>query len=446
MREEWKDKLQNALADFEESAPEGLWENIDKTLAAQNVSVMSEDGSRRRRIVAIRVVVAAACVACGVGLFLSLPDGENGADNKHLADAEAVVSRNSAADKRANNDVAENGASYNESSFSDGKKTGTGKTGIKEEKLLSYMEKVVSRNNTSVSVKEESSADAKTLSKEESIETLVRAGEKEDVRPSVVNSNYRQNKAKSVSSDKHLAYNRNQEAKKRETNGGFTASLYAMNSMSVERGGTGGVMVASAASDAQFGSLFDGDGDNKFMFLAAKSTLQKEKAKHHIPIRAGLSVRYALNNRLGIETGLTYTFLSSDFTLGEDGNRREREQQLHYIGIPVNVDYSLWRNRLFDVYVSAGGMVEKNVSGNVSTTEYVNGSVLSSEDEDEKTSKLQWSVAAAAGAQLNIVDGVGIYVEPGMGYYFKNGSGLKTAYSERPLNFSLKLGLRYTFK
>lgn len=429
MKEEWKDKLQNALADFEESAPEGLWENIDKALAVQGVSVMSENAGRHRRVVAIRVVVAAACVACGVGLFLSLPDSEEETVNRHLANMETRHAT-SVADKRDAGEMPESGSSSYKS-------TPSSKSAIICNSI----------HSASVSVKGVSSTDTTSLPQKEPMLASVMANDKEEnVKSKVVNSGYRQSNARSFSSDSHLAYNTSREASKQEVNGGITVSLYAMNSMGIERGGAGGVMVASSYNDAQFGRLFDDDGDVKFMFLAAKNNLQKEKATHHVPLRTGLSVRYALSNRLGIETGLTYTFLSSDFTLGEGGNRREREQRLHYIGIPVNVDYSLWQNRRFDVYVSAGGMVERNVSGNLSTTEYVNGSVLSSEEDDVKTTRLQWSVDAAAGAQLNIVDGVGIYIEPGIGYYFKNGSGLKTAYSERPVNFNLKLGLRYTFK
>lgn len=429
MREEWKDKLQNALADFEESAPEGLWENIDKALAVQGVSVKSENAGRHRRVVAIRVIVAAACVACGVGIFLSLPDSGEKTVNRHLANVETRHTT-SVADKRDAGEMPESGSSSYRSA-------------------PSYKSAIISNSlhSASVRVKDVSSTDTTSLSHEEPMMASVMANGKEEKEESkVVNSGYRQSNARAFSSDSHLAYNTSRETSKREADGGITVSLYAMNSMGIESGGAGGVMVASSYNDAQFGMLFDDDGDAKFKFLAAKNNLQKEKATHHVPLRTGLSVRYALNNRLGIETGLTYTFLSSDFTLGEGGNRREREQRLHYIGIPVNVDYSLWHNRRFDVYVSAGGMVERNVSGNMSTTEYVNSSVLSSEEEDVKTKKLQWSVDAAAGAQLNIVDGVGIYIEPGIGYYFKNGSGLKTAYSERPVNFNLKLGLRYTFK
>ena len=38
------------------------------------------------------------------------------------------------------------------------------------------------------------------------------------------------------------------------------------------------------------------------------------------------------------------------------------------------------------------------------------------------------------------------YAEPGVGYYFDNGSDVKTAYSDNPFNFNMKLGLRYSIK
>ena len=40
-------------------------------------------------------------------------------------------------------------------------------------------------------------------------------------------------------------------------------------------------------------------------------------------------------------------------------------------------------------------------------------------------------------------DLVGIYLEPGVSYYFDNGSFVETVYRERPLNFSLGIGLRF---
>jgi hypothetical protein len=40
---------------------------------------------------------------------------------------------------------------------------------------------------------------------------------------------------------------------------------------------------------------------------------------------------------------------------------------------------------------------------------------------------------------------IGLYAEPGISYYFNNGSQLETIYKEDPLHFNLRLGLRFTF-
>ena len=60
------------------------------------------------------------------------------------------------------------------------------------------------------------------------------------------------------------------------------------------------------------------------------------------------------------------------------------------------------------------------------------------------TKPMQWSVNASAGIQLNIVENLGLYAEPGVSYYFDDGSPLQTIYKEKPFNFNLTFGLRYT--
>ncbi|BDW78962.1 hypothetical protein BFINE_47570 [Bacteroides finegoldii DSM 17565] len=63
--------------------------------------------------------------------------------------------------------------------------------------------------------------------------------------------------------------------------------------------------------------------------------LQKERRvvdiKHHQPISFGLSVRKALARGFSLETGLTYTLLSSDAKLANE--EHQIEQKLHYVGI-----------------------------------------------------------------------------------------------------------------
>ena len=51
-------------------------------------------------------------------------------------------------------------------------------------------------------------------------------------------------------------------------------------------------------------------------------------------------------------------------------------------------------------------------------------------------------MAAAVGAEWRFADRLGAYIEPGLSYSFDNGSSVPTVYADRPLAFSLSLGLR----
>lgn len=180
--------------------------------------------------------------------------------------------------------------------------------------------------------------------------------------------------------------------------------------------------------------------------LAANSNEEvNTRKKHKLPIKAGLSVRYKITPLLSLESGVTYSYLSSELTAGSKGNRYETEQTLQYIGIPLKVNYSLWGNRYWEVYMSAGGEVEKCVAGKSETNYVVDGKKVSTDHEDVKVKPLQCSLNAAAGLQFNILPNLGVYAEPGVGYYFNNGSKVETIYKEKPFNFNLKAGLRLSF-
>ena len=60
--------------------------------------------------------------------------------------------------------------------------------------------------------------------------------------------------------------------------------------------------------------------------------------------------------------------------------------------------------------------------------------------------RTQFSVQAAADAQLNIIPQAGIYVEPGVTWYPNNGSQVDNVFKDRPLQPTLQFGLRYTIK
>ena len=170
----------------------------------------------------------------------------------------------------------------------------------------------------------------------------------------------------------------------------------------------------------------------------------KTEYKHRLPVRVGLNVAYRLTDRLSVESGVSYTRLSSDMKDGTKDNYSSSSQKLDYIGVPLNVKYRAFGYRRLSVYASAGLLTEKCVSGKTTHEYVISGEKKKHEAEDVAAKPWQLSVNAALGAQFDVLRNVGVYVEPGVSYYFDDRSPLSTIYKEKPLNFNLNLGVRYT--
>lgn len=147
--------------------------------------------------------------------------------------------------------------------------------------------------------------------------------------------------------------------------------------------------------------------------------------RHKRPIKVSLVANYPITNTIGIESGVSFTRLETTFTSTSDANVTETKQTLNYVGIPLNLTATIFSARLFDFYGTVGGAVEKCVSGT--------------------TKPVQWSVNGGLGVQANVTGNIGIYVEPGASYHFDDGTTLVTIYKDRPLDFSLAFGIRYSF-
>ncbi len=171
----------------------------------------------------------------------------------------------------------------------------------------------------------------------------------------------------------------------------------------------------------------------------------RTKTRHYQPVRAGISASWNITGRLALETGLTYSLLMSDISSGTDLDYYRMNQTLHYIGIPLNLNVSLWRNKRFSIYLSGGGLAEKCVYGNSRIDYTIDSDRETGENERIRIRPLQWSANAAAGAEVRFTDFAGFYIEPGVSYFFDNGSFVENIYKERPFNFNFKFGVRFSF-
>ncbi len=159
--------------------------------------------------------------------------------------------------------------------------------------------------------------------------------------------------------------------------------------------------------------------------LISASSVETD-TRHHRPVRMSLTFQMPLGGIFGVETGASYTLLRSTVTTTSGSTVNRNIQTLKYLGIPVNLTAGLYGNDWCRLYLSGGGMAEKCVSGEIKP--------------------LLWSLNAAAGLQVNLGRSLGIYAEPGLSYHFDDGSPVRTIYKDRPLDFMMTVGARMSFR
>ena len=157
-----------------------------------------------------------------------------------------------------------------------------------------------------------------------------------------------------------------------------------------------------------------------------------DQSSHYFPIQVGLSARLPLSERLYLSTGLQYSLYNSKFTMSQTGEKR---QQVHYLGIPVRLDWVVASHSLFDVYVGGG------VQGDFCLDATLAGKSL----EKDRPSL---SLVGAGGIQMNATKRLGIYLEPELSWRIPGNNSAIVNYapvtyrSEHPVMFSVAAGIR----
>jgi RNA polymerase sigma-70 factor (ECF subfamily) len=165
---------------------------------------------------------------------------------------------------------------------------------------------------------------------------------------------------------------------------------------------------------------------------------------HQMPVTWSLALKYRLGNRFGLESGLSYSCLTSDFEMGADGNTIHEQQTIHYLGVPVKGNYNIYNRKMWSLYGSLGFTTEVPVHSTLHSDYYVNGQY---EVSDKAIIRAPWqfSTTFGLGLQFHLTPSVGIFAEPSLQYYIPTRSGIETYRTEHPFTFSLPLGIRFTW-
>jgi hypothetical protein len=163
----------------------------------------------------------------------------------------------------------------------------------------------------------------------------------------------------------------------------------------------------------------------------------EERQHHYRPFTCGLTLDIPLSSRFSMTTGVAYSKLRSDFTQVMRNQQILQEQTLHYVGIPLSLNCQLWNQHGFKAYLAAGIKADWNVATHLETENV---------GQELPKDRMQWSCSSSLGVQYDIIPLLGLYAEPGMSWYPDNGSSIQNYYKDKPLSFSLQLGLRLNLK
>ena len=225
--------------------------------------------------------------------------------------------------------------------------------------------------------------------------------------------------------------------------GELTAAVFMQNAMTANPSNNMGNLFSSPMSNSPYGTVSEEFKYGTLDFLAA-SNPQSVIYDHDRPIKVGLSVKYNIDNRWSIVSGLTYSYLRSTFDYSEGKTSGSGVQKLHYVGLPLAVNYNVISAKNLKVYLTAGCEMQKLVSGKAN----MDGVNILEENkrQDVKEGGMQWSLNAAVGAEYNFMHNLGLYVEPGVSHYIDNHSSVENFYKYKPTNFSLNVGLRLSIR
>lgn len=442
----WFDDIRDKMDGYEEPAPDGLWEDVEASIFPEK---------KRRPVWLWRGVAAAAAVAAGVFAGVRLMDAPSG---KVSGDSVAVAresasqpevsspSENPVLDDAPQSEVLRTSGSGNLVAVAEVRKNSpvdysseNAPVSLKESAGLETVtdgDGFDKRGDEELpEVTDKEPADGSEKAEIPADDVRMKPGQGYAGRDQFIYEDYSEKSSESLPVTVNVSFSGASSGSDansfdpmmfyRGSDPSFTPSQFPVEDF------TNGALQTRSMSPAMFTS----------------SSQITTESDHKRPVRIALTARVPLGKVLGVESGLSYSTLRSTFTTTSGKTVSEDEQTLRYLGVPLNLTATAFSSRTLSVYVSGGAMAEKCVCGKVRTSETVSGKrqggVLS---KDLSVKPVLWSLNAAAGAQVNLGWNLGLYAEPGVSYHFDDGSSVQTVYKERPFDFVMTFGLRYTFQ
>ena len=417
MKEDWVKQLRDKLADHQESAPADMWAQIEARLSQPNAVHQPVKKPRLVSIWAKYVAVAAVFVGmitCNGYLLWSISNEGEMKEPKQVASNRIMETKQEKTTIPSQENVS-----------------------MESQDMVAPQasKPVTSGHNLYVETLQQStSQEEPTGPQDVSVEPAPSSPQphKSDEHKEKSSGTVKEKKQSLRDYDEKIL-----SADDRRRHGQISFGLYAQNGFGNEMSANGVRMSPQLAANYDYRhdlmSAAMARGADEVIYLAN----YEERQKHYQPISFGLSVNIPISSSFSLTTGLVYTRLRSDFVAVMGGYPMTTEQTLYYLGVPLNAQYQFWGYKGLKVYGVAGVAADYNIKSQ-QEMEGLTQEII--------RDRWQFSFKGGLGVEYDVIPQLGIYVEPGLKYYFDNGSRVQNFFKDKPTNFNLQLGLRWNLR
>ena len=428
MSDKWTDKLPSLMEGYEEAAPEGLWD-----------AVSSSGAPKRRRAVAWwtgGVLAAAAAVALFV--FLWRPDRTERSVVPEATLAEAVTVVEEAREVVPEVMPVEASETVPESAA----------------KAIRQVQKTVRQKASAV----ETVAAAGPVETAEPTETVGTAPETtaqvqnrpethpEEARepdpsakPAQNAPGFEQSSTPKADSQRQRNSRRNADAPRIQVTlgtGGFLANA---------SGGTTRGYGIPYNPGMPMTTLTKADSEPITVPMLGRNRESTTQSSHRQSVKLNIGISYSFAPRWSVGSGVTYTVLRSEYTTDSGNTVSKATRQLHYLGIPLNLQFMVFEWRELGIGVNAGGMWETAVGSRLNKMEYVGDELASESQEFPGVKDQRWSINGGVSLQYQLFRYGAIFVQPGVSWHIPGNNEVESYYTVHPVAFDFTLGYRFTF-
>ncbi len=168
-----------------------------------------------------------------------------------------------------------------------------------------------------------------------------------------------------------------------------------------------------------------------------ESVLSRAPHRHHLPISFAITAEKHFSSWLGLESGIGYSYLHTDFERYTSNGTEVTTCHWHYLEIPLKVNLYAYTSPRFKVYGSLGGRVA------IPVYSYAQMPHNSNVPSGTFNSKTVWSVGGSIGVSYRLSTCLDLFIEPSLRYHFPQEAKVPNVWTDdTPWSISIPIGLR----